>query len=320
MSKKQIRIGTRGSRLALWQAQHVQQRLLSAHPELDVVLVVVKTKGDRDTSTPLPQLGGTGVFTKEIEQALLRQECDVAVHSLKDLPTQLLPGFFLAAVLERADPRDVIVTRSGCPLEQLPKNSLVGSSSLRRRSQILHQRPDLRFCDIRGNVQTRLRAVGVALTEGNAPKSETMDATLLALAGLRRLQLDQYVSQIVSPQVLLPAPGQAAVAVEVLEDEAATRQLIAGLEHAETRTLTDAERVFLRVFEGGCKVPIGALAQMVDGVIELEGVVADPDGSRLYRAKVSGIDAETVGAQLADKLSAMGARQILLDLKKQGVQ
>lgn len=299
----------------MWQAEHVRDLLTRHHADLDVEIVVIKTLGDRDTVTPLVQLGGVGVFTKEIEAALRRNECDIGVHSLKDVPTQLEDDFALAAVLEREDPRDVIVTRAGGGLDALPEGATVGSSSLRRRSQLLHRRPDLRLVDLRGNVQTRLRAVGIALDEGKAREGAPLDATFLALAGLKRLGLDGHVSEILEPAQLLPAPAQGAVGVEVRSADANALARVRALDHAPTRAVTAAERTFLRTLEGGCKVPIGALAVPVAGGFRLEGVVGDLDGTRLFRAAVEGADPEALGRQLAADLRAAGAEAILEDLR-----
>ncbi|MFH1812209.1 MAG: hydroxymethylbilane synthase [Pseudomonadota bacterium] len=310
-----LRIGTRGSRLAMWQAETVRDLLQRQHPDLGVEIVVIKTLGDRDTVTPLVQLGGVGVFTKEIETALRRDECDIGVHSLKDVPTQLEDDFALVAVLEREDPRDVIVSRGGGGLDSLPAGARVGSSSLRRRSQLLHRRPDLQFCDLRGNVQTRLRAVGVHLDEGKAREGALLDATFLALAGLKRLGLDQHVSQVLEPDALLPAPAQGAVGIEVRKSDSRAIARLQVLDHAPTRAVTTAERTFLRTLEGGCKVPIGALATPVAGGLRLEGVVGDLDGRRLYRDAVEGPDPDALGRLLADRLRAAGAEAILADLR-----
>jgi len=306
-----LRIGTRGSRLALWQAEHVRDLLRARHPDLVVEVVVVKTLGDRDQTTPLAVLGGTGVFTKEIELALAEGECDLAVHSLKDLPTRLADGFELAAVLERADPRDALITRDGQGLAELAAGSLVGTSSLRRRSQLKHLRPDLRFTDLRGNVPTRLRAVGVQLDEGKARDGEPLDATVLAMAGLERLGLAQHASEILQPEVLLPAPAQGAVGVEIRAGDRATEALVTVLDHAETRVVTQVERDFLRSFEGGCKVPIGALARRRQGGLRLEGVVGGEEGVQVYRSAVEGTEPTELGERLAAELKAQGAQAIL---------
>jgi len=313
---KTLRIGTRGSRLAMWQAEHVRALLRAAQPELEVEIVVVHTLGDRDKSTPLVQLGGVGVFTKELEEGLQRDECDLAVHSLKDVPTELPAGFTLAAVLEREDPRDALVARAGGGLDDLPEGSLIGTSSLRRRSQLLHLRPDLKLCDLRGNVPTRLRAVGVALDEGKPPRRDDIAATFLALAGLKRLGLDQHVSEKLDPARFLPAPAQGVIGIEIRAADALTAERVACLEHAETRLQATAERTFLRTLEGGCRVPIAALAELRDGTVHLEGAVGDLQGQRFYRDSANGTDPAAVGRVLAQRLIDAGASAILDEIRE----
>ena len=313
---EKLRIGTRGSRLAMWQAEHVRDALLAAHDDLDIEIVIIKTLGDKDQNTPLMHLGDVGVFTKEIEAALRRDECDVAVHSLKDVPTQLDDDFELIAVLEREDPRDVFVSRSGCNLADLPLGARVGTSSLRRRSQLLHTRPDLAMVDLRGNVQTRLGAIGIFAEGGRPPKDDSIQATFLALAGLKRLGLDQHASEILDPDDLLPALAQGAVGIEIRASDDVARRRVSVLDHAGTRRVTTAERVFLRTLEGGCKVPIGALATPLAGPrLRLHGVVGDLDGTRIVRGSHEGEDPGLVGRELAEKLKADGADAILDDLK-----
>jgi len=311
-----LRIGTRGSRLAMWQAERVRDLLAQAAPDLEVEIVVVHTLGDRDQQTPLAQLGGVGVFTKEIEEALRRDRCDVAVHSLKDVPTELEAGFRLVAMLEREDPRDALVARAGLGLDALPPGSVVGTSSLRRRSQLKHLRPDLQLCDLRGNVQTRLRAVGVEVEEGRAPKRDDIAATFLAVAGLKRLGLDEHISEALDPARFLPAPAQGVIGIEIRDDDSLAAEALGALDHAETRIRATAERTFLRTLEGGCRVPIAALAERRGDDLVLQGAVGDLSGERFLRDQVQGADPVALGQALAARLLDAGARSILDQLRE----
>lgn len=310
-----VRIGTRGSLLARWQAQHVCNLLQARHPGLTIEVVVIRTLGDHDRATPLAQLGGTGVFTKEIESALLDDRCDLAVHSLKDLPTALAPEFMLAAVLPREDPRDALIAPGSSGLDTLPEGATVGTSSLRRRSQLLALRPDLQLADLRGNLPTRLRAVGCPVTGGARPQ-EPLDATLLALAGLRRLGLDLHVTEILDPDRFLPAPAQGAIGVEIRAGDGATPRLVAAIDDRPSRRATMAERAFLNAFEGGCKVPIGALARTEQTDLDLEVVVGDLDGRRQLRDRARGRDPVALGNQLAARIRARGGDAILATIRE----
>lgn len=305
-----IRIGTRRSRLAVWQAEWVAKGLRDHHPDLTVDLVPIRTEGDRDRSTALSGMGQIGVFTKEIETALLEDRCDVAVHSLKDLPTRLAAGLSLGAVLERADPRDAFIAREGGTLAALPKGSVLGTSSLRRRAQILNLRPDLVVRELRGNVPTRLRAAGVLLEEGDRP-DVAVDATVLARAGLMRLGFASHASQVFSFEEMLPAPGQGAVGVEIRADDHEVAERLIPLDHGPTRLATAAEREVLEVFGGWCHLPAGALAVVEDGDLRLRGLVGDPDGRTIVRAEASGKDPRSLGREVAERLLKKGAREIL---------
>jgi hydroxymethylbilane synthase len=306
-----LRIGTRRSRLALWQTEWVAARLAERHPGLAVELVPVETLGDRDKATALAGLGRAGVFTKEIEDALLADRCDVAVHSYKDLATRLPAGLVLAAVPERADPRDAVISRSGLPLDRLPAGARVGTSSLRRRAQLLVRRPDLQLTNLRGNVPTRLRAAGIRLDEGKTPTGPPLDATLLALAGLARLGFAEHATEVLDPLEFLPAPAQGALALEVRADDRRARELVGALDHGPTRVATTAERTFLEVLEGGCHVPLGALARLVGDEVRLTGTVCALDGSREVRGDARGTDPREVGARLAAELVDRGASAII---------
>jgi hydroxymethylbilane synthase len=306
VAPERLRVGTRGSRLALWQADHVAGRLSALHPGLEVERVVVRTTGDRVVDTPLSQVGDKGLFTRELEEALRHGTIDVAVHSLKDLPTELPEGLLLVAVLAREDPRDALVGPVSGGLDRLAPGARVGTSSLRRRAQLLARRPDLRVVDLRGNVPTRLEKLA----------SGACDAAVLALAGLRRLGLESHVAAVLEPGELLGAPGQGAVAVEGREDDPRVARLLAPLDDVPARLATSAERALLARLEGGCLVPVGALARTDGGVLRLRGLVAALDGSRVIAgdddAPAAGeAEACALGARLAERLLGDGAAEIL---------
>ena len=276
--KNQLRVGTRGSVLALWQAEWVKSQLLASHQEVSVELVVIKTTGDKILDVPLAKVGGKGLFVKEIEEALLAGRADLAVHSVKDVPAELPKGLHLAVMPRREDPRDVLISRNGAALAQLPEGAKVGTGSLRRSVQLLHLRPDLRIENLRGNVDTRLRKL----------ESEGFDAIVLAAAGIKRLELSHLVSEYLDPEHMLPAVGQGALGIETRIDDAFTNQIVASLAHRETMTTVSAERAFLNRLEGGCQVPIGGHAIMDGDELFLTGMVADLKGVRLVRKQMSG--------------------------------
>ena len=294
-----IRIGTRGSALALWQAHHVKD-LLEARGHA-VELNVITTTGDKLLDRRLELVGGKGAFLKEIEEALLAGQVDLAVHSLKDVPTQLPAGLGLCAFLERADPRDGLASRDGRGLDALPKGARVGTTSLRRKAQLRARRPDLEIVDLRGNVDTRLRK----LREGE------FDAILLAMAGVTRLGRAAEMTEVIEPEVLLPAPGQGAIALECRTDDAAVLAAAAALNHADTERAVTAERSFLSALGGGCNVPLGAWARREGDGLRLQALVAREDGSELLRAEGRGADPAELGRRLADELLARGAGALL---------
>jgi hydroxymethylbilane synthase len=304
-------IGTRGSPLAMWQADHVRRRLLEAHPGLRVEIEVIRTTGDDQPEPPLTRIGGTGVFTKEIENALLKQHVDMAVHSLKDLPTQLADGLHLAAVLEREDPADALIAREGRTLAQLPAGAKVLTGSLRRQAQLLHRRPDLKISPVRGNIQSRL----------NKFDQSDASAMLLAFAGLARLNLADRIAERLDPAEFLPACGQGALAVEVRTDDPRVAEFCRALDHRPTRLATTAERAFLAALGGGCLAPIGAYGRSPAGPenLALTGMAASLDGSRLIRQTVEADvkelgDAVALGRRLAERLRAEGADEILREI------
>jgi hydroxymethylbilane synthase len=298
-----LRIGTRGSPLALWQANHVADRLRPLIAPRAVELVRVQTEGDRDQSASLAHIGGRGVFTKEIERALLTGQVDVAVHSLKDLPTQPVDGLLLAAVPLRGPSGDVLVAVGASRFDDLPHGARVATGSLRRRAQLLYRRPDLRLADIRGNVETRLRKL----------REDGYDALVLARAGLDRLGLSGVVTEILDPAWMLPAVGQGALGMECRSDDVATRSLLAALDDPPTRQAVEAERSLLYHLGGGCQVPLGALAEVDGGMLRLRAAVLATDGSRRIAGEESGpvTDPAAVGARLAARLRQQGAAELL---------
>jgi len=305
-----VRIGTRGSALARWQSEHVRALLQTVHPDVEIETQIITTTGDKTLDTPLPLIGGKGVFTAELETALRNGSIDLAVHSLKDLPTETPPGLALGAITQRANPADAVISRSGYTLATLPKGAAVGTSSRRRGAQLLYHRPDLRLIDIRGNVDTRLRKA----LDPDGP----YDAILLAYAGLERLERTDAISETLALDVLLPAPGQGALAVQC-RDDAQSRTLLALLNHHDSQLATTAERAFLAGLGGGCSLPIAAYS-MVDGeTLHLHGRVTAPDGSAQIDVNVSaplaGTDANQIayvtGIALAQAALVQGAAELL---------
>lgn len=297
-----LRIGTRASPLALWQAQHVAG-LLRATSDADIELVEIQTAGDQIRDAPLAQIGGEGLFTKAIQQGLLAGTIDVAVHSLKDLPTVEIPGLTLAAVPPRGPTGDALVSHKHRSFAALPHGAVLASSSLRRRSQLLNRRPDLKLTDMRGNVETRLRK----LEELN------LDGIILAQAGLERLGLASEITEILDPAWMLPAVGQGALGLECRSDDSATRQRLAKIDHGETHAAVLAERAMLRKLGGGCHVPIGATTVVSSQQLSIWGVVLSPDGKQRIEAVAAGpiASAEVLGNQLAAALLDRGARALL---------
>jgi len=295
-----LRIGTRGSPLARWQAEWVAARLREL--SVDVELVFITTQGDVRAG-PLGEIGGQGLFTKEIQRALLAKEVDIAVHSLKDLPTEPVQGLILGAIPTRESPGDVLVTARANDLASLPHGARVGTGSLRRRSQLLHFRPDLQVLEIRGNVETRLRK----LEEGE------FDAIVLAEAGLTRLGLQDRITQVLPKDVMLPAVGQGALAIEIRADDERSWQAVAPLDHPETRAAVTAERAMLAELRGGCLAPVGAWGRVADDTVYLDGVVLSADGKRKILATESGLFeyANTVGMAVAIALQDQGADQLI---------
>ncbi|NLG72884.1 MAG: hydroxymethylbilane synthase [Chloroflexi bacterium] len=296
-----LTFATRPSKLARWQTNWVMSALQRAWPGLECRQVVITTQGDRNLDQPLPEIGGKGLFTQELEAELLAGKVQAAVHSLKDLPFEDPPGLAVGAIPRRADVRDVLISKDGLTLDQLPPGALVGTSSLRRTAQLRAYRPDLRVEPLRGNVDTRIRRA----LEGQ------FDAILLAGAGVTRLGLSEHISQWLPLEVMLPAPGQGALAVQCRSGDEQTLNYLAAIDDSQTRQAVLAERVFLAALGGGCSLPVGAYAVVQDGQIHLQGAAAAVDGSRLVRVQASGQNPQAVGQQAAQMALAQGAGDFL---------
>ncbi|SDE95169.1 hydroxymethylbilane synthase [Sporomusa acidovorans] len=305
--KQKLVIGTRGSKLALWQANHVAARLREHCPEVTIELKHMVTTGDKILDVPLAKIGGKGLFTKELEVSMLQGDIDLAVHSLKDMPTELPSGLILAAVTERVDPGDALISPAYKTLANLPRNARVGTSSLRRKAQLLNARPDLTIVDLRGNLDTRLKKL----------TTEKLDAILLAVAGLKRLGWDQQITEILPHTVCLPAVGQGALAIEARENDKETLAMLAFLNHEATRQATLAERAFLAEVEGGCQIPIGVYGQFeAKNELTLNAVIMSPDGKEAVRDRIGGnpVEAASLGHTLAVRMLDKGGREILAKL------
>ena len=301
-----ITIGTRGSPLALWQAHWIKFRLESAHDDLTVDLIKIKTSGDKIQDVPLAKVGGKGLFTKEIEESMLRYETDIAVHSMKDVPVQFPPSLTLSVVTEREDPRDVLVSRKGLKLDDLPKGAKVGTGSFRRTTQLLHYRPDLEVVPMRGNLETRLKKL----------ETEGLDAIILAAAGLIRLDMADRITEFIEPEIMLPGGGQGAVGIESRKEDLAVMNRIFPLDHEESHRALEAERSFLTRLQGGCQVPIGVYATLDGETLHLRGLVGSLDGKQVLKAERKGSieDPVAIGVDLAGEILEMGADVILKEV------
>ena len=309
MSNTPLRIATRRSKLAMWQAEHVMSLLRSTHPDLPVELVPMSTQGDRVLDRALAEVGGKGLFVKELEVAMQEGRADIAVHSMKDVPSELPPGFAIVAVLPRANPLDAFISRRFKRFADLPQGARVGTSSPRRQSQLRHARPDLRLELLRGNVDTRLRR----LDEGE------LDAILLACAGLERLGIAHHVTQQLDLDLSLPAVGQGVIGIESRADDARSRNALAALHHADSFTRLVAERSFAATLGGSCHSPIAAHASLDGGRLTVRGFIGAPDGSETYRDQVYGsaTEAAALGHELARRMQAAGAGQLLERLRQE---
>jgi hydroxymethylbilane synthase len=304
MSVGLLRIGTRSSALALWQANWVKDQLEQRHPGLEVTLTKIKTQGDKILDVPLAMVGGKGLFVKEIQEAMLRNEIDIAVHSMKDVPTFFPEGTALRCITEREDPRDCLVLNDGCrSFADIPQGGHIGTSSLRRKAQLLHLRPDLKMVDIRGNVETRISKL----------QTEHLDAVVLAAAGMKRLGFRDQISAYLDPKSCLPAIGQGALGLESRVDDEQTNGLIDFFNHAQTNYSVTAERAVLRTLEGGCQVPIAAYGIVSGEQLELTALVASVDGMTvLKKTRQAHVDqAEDLGIEMAHELLQEGAAEIL---------
>ncbi|MFZ5592666.1 MAG: hydroxymethylbilane synthase [Pseudomonadota bacterium] len=309
MPENIVRIATRKSPLALWQAEYVRDRLLELHPGIQVELVKMTTQGDKILDSPLAKIGGKGLFVKELEQGLLEGRADIAVHSMKDVPAEFPPGLHLAVICEREDPRDAFVSNKHATLDDLPQGARVGTSSLRRQCQLCARRPDLEILTLRGNVNTRLAKLDAG----------EFDAIILASAGLKRLGMANRITAYIDTSISLPAVGQGAVGIECRENDPRINALLTPLNHAPTHIRVVAERAMNRRLEGGCQVPIAGYAVLESDTITLRGLVGRPDGSEMVRGEISGAAAaaEDLGQRLADDLLARGAAAILKDVYQQ---
>jgi len=303
MPSKELRIGTRGSQLALYQANWVREKLIEAHLGLTVTLIKIKTTGDKIQDVPLAKMGGKGLFVKEIEEALIQKKIDLAVHSVKDVPTEFPKGLHLSVITQREDPRDVFISRDGKGLKDLPRKAKIGTSSLRRQAQLLHFRSDLELVPLRGNLDTRLKKL----------KTMSLDGIVLALAGVKRLGLKERITEIIPTEISLPAIGQGALGIETRLGDKEVEEQIQFLNDKDSWIAVSAERAFLKKLEGGCQVPIAAFAHTVGTTFQMDGLVGTIDGKRLVRHHIEGPieKAESLGIKLAEILLGKGAREIL---------
>lgn len=306
MPEKLIKIATRKSKLALWQAEHVRDLLQHFHPDLQIELLAMSTQGDRVLDSPLAKIGGKGLFVKELEQCMLRGEADIAVHSMKDVPVDLPDGLHISTILTREDPRDAFVSNKFNSIDDLPIKARVGTSSMRRRCQLAKMRPDLDILDLRGNVNTRLAKLD----------AENYDAIILASAGLIRLEFESRIRNYLELDIMLPAIGQGAIGIECRNGDQSIQDLLSPLDDQKTRIQIEAERALNQRLQGGCQVPIGGHAILEEGVIVLRGLVGNPDGSEIIHGVISGRpkDAKELGVTLADDLLSRGAAEILDNL------
>lgn len=307
--KQRLRIGSRGSKLALWQAAFIRGLVESKFPDIRAEIRQIRTTGDKILGAPLSEIGGKEAFVKEIEEALLRCEIDVAVHSMKDLPTFLPEGLTIGAVPQRHEPRDALVSNGGIKFYELPKRGRIGTSSLRRQAQILHLRPDIRVFPLRGNVGTRLRKL----------KTEGLDSIVLALAGLERLGFRDEITECFSVEVFVPAPGQGAVAVECRADDEEMLEMLSRIDHEDSRIAVSSERAFLEGLGGSCDIPVGCNASVRKDRIKILGMMASPDGSEVIREEIedSVKNYKSAGQELSQRILDKGGRRILSNLSTQ---
>ncbi len=304
---RKIKIGTRGSALALWQANKVRADLVSLFPEILFELVIIKTKGDKILDVPLAKVGGKGLFVKEIEEALLNSSIDMAVHSMKDMPASIPPGLFIGSVPIRGNPQDILISGSGLKLSDLKFGATIGTSSLRRSAQLLHARSDLNIVPLRGNLDTRLKKL----------ESENLEGIILAAAGVKRLGYDSRITEYIEEEIMLPAVGQGALCIEIRENDTDCHKLVSEIDHIPTKIAVSCERAFLNRLEGSCQVPVAAHGIIENTKLTLTGLVASLDGTTIIRDRISGdyTSAESLGIELAETLLTRGADKILESLK-----
>lgn len=301
-----ITIGTRGSPLALWQANWIKGQLEELHKDTAVDLMVIKTSGDKIQDVPLAKVGGKGLFTKEIEESLLKYESDIAIHSMKDVPIKLPPGLVISVVTKREDPHDALISNNNVKLADLPKGAKVGTGSFRRTTQLLNYRPDLEVIPMRGNLETRLKKL----------ETEGLDAIILAAAGLNRMGMADKITEIIPAEIMLPGGGQGAVGIESRSEDMSVMKIIFGLDDEDTHTAVNAERSFLTRLQGGCQVPIGVYATVQDETIHIRGLVGSLDGKTLLKVEKTGLTEapELLGDDLALEILKMGADKILAEV------
>jgi len=306
--RETVKIGTRGSKLALWQANWVQSELHKKNPDLSFEIEIIKTKGDKILDVPLAKVGGKGLFVKEIEQALLDESIDLAVHSMKDMPAEIPDGLCIGAIPLREKVNDVLISKNGLCFSDLPEKAAVGTSSLRRSSQLLNARPDIIIVPLRGNLNTRLKKL----------ESGDMDAIVVAAAGVKRLGFENKITEYFDDNIMLPAVGQGALCIEIREQDTRITSLVDCLDHYHTRRIILGERAFLHRLEGGCQVPIAAYGQIEKNVFTLTGLVASVDGKTIIKNEMSGAEenSENTGIKLAENLLAAGAKELLESLKE----
>jgi hydroxymethylbilane synthase len=307
MKERKIKIGSRGSPLALWQANWIKGQLEKQYPDIPVEIVIIKTSGDKIQDVPLAKIGGKGLFVKEIEEALLRKDIDFAVHSMKDMPIKFPYALCIASVTKRENPFDALISKNNIKLDELPKGAKVGTGSLRRISQLLHYRSDLDLIPLRGNLDTRIKKL----------KTEGLDAIILAAAGLIRMGWEDKISEIIGPEILLPAMGQGAVGIEARKSDVDNQILLADLDDENTHLALDAERAIVTQLEGGCNVPIGAFATIEADEITVQGLVASLDGKTLHKQVIKGdkVQAVKLGKELGEALIGMGGDKIMNKIK-----
>jgi hydroxymethylbilane synthase len=303
MTLQELRIGTRGSQLALYQANWVKERLVEAHPHLKVTMIKIKTTGDKIQDAPLAKMGGKGLFVKEIEEALIQKKIDLGVHSVKDVPTELPQGLHLCVITKREDPRDVFISEDGKGLKDLPQGAKIGTSSLRRQAQLHHFRDDFELVPLRGNLDTRLKKL----------KTMNLNGIVLAMAGVKRLGLEERVTEIIPTEISLPAIGQGALGIETRMEDEEVEKRIRFLNDEASSIAISGERAFLKRLGGGCQVPIAAFGRTIGDILQIDGLVGTIDGKWLVRHHMEGPakEAELLGTQLAEVLLNKGAREIL---------